>query len=92
MVANIRIKLKSILLTVLNLNFTIDHRHWFDTNQGFMTITIQYCDPKSLKLINRVIETFGVVDKTSESIQKEGVIDFMLWFFSMAFSKKYQLC
>ena len=68
--ANIRIKLRSIPSTVPYLNCTTDHCHQFDTNQDFMTITIHYCDPKSLKLINRVIGTFGVVDKTSESIQK----------------------
>ena len=63
----IKSKLVKDLDKIDYVNFTCDH--WLDeyNKKTYLTITIQYFDPKEEKLINRVIGTFAVDDKKNAS-------------------------
>lgn len=69
MAINVRTLIKSLLANVPYINCTSDHWMETDSNIEYMTVTIHYVNPNTLQLVNRVIGTFAVKDKTISSNQ-----------------------
>lgn len=70
MVKDMKEKLKESLTSVPYINGTTDHWHEPDNERDFMSVTIHYVDPRSLKLTNRIIGTFAVDDRSGFATEK----------------------